>query len=247
MTRIERVALPDGLRAIARRDENGDLVIYVSSALDARRQRAAVIEAIRASRRAGWRAGLPIGIALLAGFRLFARRAATAIRARPAAWTGAAVAGATAVVVASLLLPTSPRSHGPAASAQPSFQGGSTSLPSRRPGTHLRRSLRVQPVAAIPATSPATGGGQPQSGQSSPASRQPPPGSTRTPPPPSPTAAAPSPTAAAPSPTFPAPAPTPSSSPAPAPSASVGQPGSCLVILAVHVCVPVRITLLVTG
>ena len=245
MIRIERVILPDGLRALARRNENGDLVIYVSNAIDARRQRAAVMEAIRASRRAGWRAGLPIGIVLLAGLRLTARRATTAIRARPAAWTGAAVAGVTAVVVASILLPTSARSHDPAPSAQPPPQRGSTSLPSRRPGAHHARSRgswQVQPVAAIPATSPSAPGGRPQSGQSSPVSAQQPPGFTRTPAPPSPTSAAPS---TAP----PAPTPTPSATPSPSPSPSVsgGQPGSCVPILVVRVCVPLRITVLVTG
>lgn len=248
MIRIERVILPDGLRAIARRDEHGDLVIYLSDAIDARRQRAAVLEAIRASRRAGWRAGLPIGIALLAGFRLSMRRAATAIRARPAAWTGAAVAGVTAVVVASVLLPTSARSHGPAPSAQPPFQGGRSSLPAGRPGDHPSGSSQVHPVAAIPERSPAAWGGQPQSVQSSPASRQPPPGSTGTPSPPSPTSAAPSPTSAAPSPTpSPAPTATPTPAPSPSPSPSGGQPGSCVFVLGVRVCVPLRIRLLVTG
>ena len=245
MIRIERVILPDGLRALARRNENGDLVIYVSNAIDARRQRAAVMEAIRASRRAGWRAGLPIVIALLAGLQLTARRAATAIRARPVAWTGAAVASATAVVVASVLLPTSARSHDPAPSAPPPFQRGSTRLPSRRPGAHPARSRgggQVQPVAAIPATSPAAGARRPQPGQTSPVSGQPPPGSTTTPAPPSPTSAAPS---TAP----PAPTPTPSATPSPSPSPSVsgGQPGSCVPILVVRVCVPLRITLLVSA
>jgi hypothetical protein len=246
MIRIERLSLPDGLRAIARRDENGDLVIYVSKAIDARRQRAAVMEAIRASRRAGWRAGLPIGIALLAGLRLSLRRAATAIHAQPAAWTGAAVAGVAAVVGASVLLSASPGPHSPAASAQPPVQGGSTSLPSQRPGGRAARppgSGQVRPVAAIPATSPAgSGGGQPQSGQSSPVSRQTPPGSTGGPAPTSPTSGAPSPTPPAPAPT---PTPTsapPSSAPQPSPSPSKGQPGTCVGILSIRVCVPLRIT-----
>ena len=54
---IERVARPAALRAIAHRDPNGHLVIHVSDVLDAERQRAAVMEALRASRRSGWRAG----------------------------------------------------------------------------------------------------------------------------------------------------------------------------------------------
>ena len=64
MIRIERVALPKGLRAVAYRNPRGDLVIYVSQALDADCVRTTVRKAIRASRRAGWRAGLPpVGVA----------------------------------------------------------------------------------------------------------------------------------------------------------------------------------------
>jgi hypothetical protein len=59
--RIERVALPAGLRAIAQRENDGILVIYVSDGLDAQRQRAAVMAAVRASRRAGWRGAVPVG------------------------------------------------------------------------------------------------------------------------------------------------------------------------------------------
>jgi hypothetical protein len=70
MIRIERIELPDGLRAVAHRDANGDLVIYVSRGLDPRRQRAAIMEAVRASRRAGWRGVLPAGIAMLGASRL---------------------------------------------------------------------------------------------------------------------------------------------------------------------------------
>jgi hypothetical protein len=38
---LERVDLPDGLRALAFRDRNGNLVIFVSAGLDAKQQRAA--------------------------------------------------------------------------------------------------------------------------------------------------------------------------------------------------------------
>jgi hypothetical protein len=113
--RVERVALPAGLRAVAQRDADGILVIYVSDQLDSRQQRAAVMEAVRASRRAGWRSALPAGagiaalgsarlvpVRLLAGpggrlWRWLGRRAAQA-RARPG--TAAGFVGATAAIIA---------------------------------------------------------------------------------------------------------------------------------------------------
>jgi hypothetical protein len=81
--RIERVALPAGLRAMAQRDADGVLIIYVSQELDARRQRAAVMTAVRASRRAGWRGGVPVGIAAFGSVRLLLRRAAGSARSPP--------------------------------------------------------------------------------------------------------------------------------------------------------------------
>jgi hypothetical protein len=118
--RVERVALPAGLRAVAQRDADGILVIYVSDQLDSRQQRAAVMEAVRASRRAGWRSALPAGAGiaalgsarlvpvrlvparLLAGptgrlWRWLGRLAAQA-RARPG--TAAGFVGATAAIIA---------------------------------------------------------------------------------------------------------------------------------------------------
>ena len=88
MIRIERVALPAGLRAIAQRDTDGILVIYVSDVLDPLRQRAAVMEAVRASRRAGWRGGVPAGVAAFGSVRLLLRRVAARIRAQPASAAG---------------------------------------------------------------------------------------------------------------------------------------------------------------
>ena len=119
MIRIERVRLPAGLRAVARRDANGDLVIYVSNALDSKRQQAAVMEAVRASRRAGWRAGLPIGIVLLAGLRLWLQRAATSLRAQPAAWAVAATAAAVGAIIAGVVLASTPHPHGSSADGPP--------------------------------------------------------------------------------------------------------------------------------
>src|SRR6185437_7781506 len=101
--------------AVARRDEHGNLFVFVSAELDSRQQRAAVLEAVRASRRAGWRAALPLWIGLAAGLRFWLRRLQSAIRTQPAAFAtgiGAIVAGA---VVAGVLL-TAPGSHSPLAS-----------------------------------------------------------------------------------------------------------------------------------
>jgi hypothetical protein len=241
MIRIERVILPNGLRAIARRDENGDLVVYVSNALDAGRQRAAVMAAVRASKRAGWRAGLPLGVALLAALRLWLGRAATAIHARPAAWAASAVTVTAGVVAAGALLLAPPHSHSPAASGRP--PAGASLSPSHQqqgePGPHRRR---AQPVAARPTRSPGMPGGLVQAGQSSPMPGQP----SRTAPAPGRTAS-PRPSQPPPAPvpsTSPSSAPSPEPSPSPSPSPSGGKPGSCVVLLGVRVCVPLQITVL---
>ncbi len=91
--RIERVSMPEGLRAIGHRNRRGDLIIYLSDALDAECARAAVQEVIRAARRAGWRTGLPpVGVALLVTLGQLLRGGATALRAQQAAWAAAATA-----------------------------------------------------------------------------------------------------------------------------------------------------------
>jgi hypothetical protein len=127
MIRIERVPLPDGLRALAHRDPDGGLLIYVSSTLDAPVQRIAVMAAVRASRQSEGRTAAPLGLALLAGLRLglgnwrgagpaLGRRVALArhIRhVRPVGWAaGSAVAAG--AVVAGLIL-TAPAHLHPAA------------------------------------------------------------------------------------------------------------------------------------
>ena len=138
MIRIERVTLPSGLRAVARRDDSGNLVIYVAAELDSRQQRTAVLEAVRASRRAGWRAALPIWIGLAAGLRFWLRRLQSLVRAQPAGWATGVGAVAAGAVVAAVLL-TSPGSHSPLASGGPT--GGSITGPAGQgqPGGHGHR------------------------------------------------------------------------------------------------------------
>ena len=70
MIRVERIALPTGLRAFTERDADGVLVIRVSDELDSRQQRAAVLEAVRASRRETTRRAVAAG----AGWPRSARR-----------------------------------------------------------------------------------------------------------------------------------------------------------------------------
>src|SRR5882757_5562146 len=81
--RVRHVSLPAGLNALARRGPADELTVYVSDALPPDRQRTAVRIALRASRRAGWRALLPApSIALLlASGMTWLRRAASALRA----------------------------------------------------------------------------------------------------------------------------------------------------------------------
>jgi hypothetical protein len=245
--RIERVTLPSGLRAVARRDENGHLIIYVSAELDSRQQRAAVLEAVRASRRAGWRAALPIWIGLAAGLRFWLRRLQSLIRAQPAGWatgTGAVVA---AGVIAGVLL-ASPGSHNPLASG--GAPGGvSTSQAAQGQsggGSHGRR--HVQPIVSYPSGS-ASGGPQPGSSSPRPGHSSPAPGrshssapTSSSPPPrhsssPSPT---PSTGSSTPTPTHtPTPTPTPKTSspkPTPTPSPKPSKTKHCVTILGITIC-----------
>jgi hypothetical protein len=55
MIHIERVELPEGIRAFAHRD-NGSVVVCVSPNLSARERLAAIRQALRAAPSAGWRA-----------------------------------------------------------------------------------------------------------------------------------------------------------------------------------------------
>jgi hypothetical protein len=237
--RIERVTLPEGLRATAHRDHNGDLVIYVSTALDAGKQRAAVMAAVRASRRAGWRAGLPVGVAAFGMARLWLRHGTRALRARPAAWVAVATAVGGVAAVAGIVLATPPHASGPAAAARPS--AGSTTLPQQsgqpggQPAQPGRHQGQVQPVSTVSPTTLPGQPGQPQPGGTSPVAGGPT-NPTSPSPGPGPTTSAPAP---APSSSAPAgPSPSPTASPSPPPPPPPGKSGSCVVVLGLQVCLP---------
>jgi hypothetical protein len=214
---LERVALPQGLRAVAYRDKRGNLIIYVSETLDAARQRAAVVEAIRASRRTEWRrGGLPsAGIVLLLGIRTVLWRAAGAIKARPVAWGAAAttaVAGASAAGVFITTVPHHPSP--PSASRQPPPGAVQPLTPQGQPPGHASHQAHARAVAA---PSSSAGRGQAAAAERG---RPVPTSSGGSSPTPAPAASAsPSPT-----PTQPAPSPSPSG-------------GICVDVLGIRVCV----------
>jgi hypothetical protein len=227
--RIERVPLPDGLRAIAHRDPRGDLIVYVSDALDAECVRATVRKVIRASRRAGWRAGVPpVGVAVLAALGQWLRGAARVLGARSATWATAATA-ATALVVggstAAVFLTRAPHQHISSAPAPSPVH--STALPGQPRGAAGRHRGQVQPAAATPSASGRVPADRPKPGRRSPAPghSSPAPSTSRSP------APAPSPAPR------PAASPSPSPAPSPSPSPSGGSPGGCVTILGIHVCV----------
>jgi hypothetical protein len=230
---LERVTLPRGLSALAHRDPDGNLVIFVSAALDASRQRAAVVEAIRATRRGTWRAGLPpVGLALVLGIKTAFRRVASAVRARPMAWGAAATATAAGVATAGALVITAPPpQHPPAATGPATGPGAAAPLPqaSRRPPAHPGRHGRSGHGAG---THVVSSGGSPSAGQpSAPGKPAPTSGGGGSAPSPAPS---PQPSTA-PAPTEPAPAPSPSPSPSPSPT---GGTGVCVTLLVVKACLP---------
>jgi len=231
--RIERVPMPDGLRALAHRYPHGDLIIYVSTTLDARKQRAAVMAAVRASRRAGRRTAVPLGIALLLGLRFGwpgLRRAATrlyrgtglTLPVRRVAWAAAGTAVATGAAVTGLVLssPAHPRhAFAPPAVSQTSQPAAGSG---HRPG-------QARPSGGLPTVPVSALAGQPQAARHSLTARS----ST---PAPSAPASAPAP---APS---PAPSASPSPSTAPSPTPTSGSPGTCVIVLGLPVCVPVSVS-----
>jgi hypothetical protein len=233
---LERVDLPDGLRALAYRDSDGNLVIYVSAGLDARQQRAAIMEALRASRRAGWRRTglLPVGIGLVLGIRALLGRVGRMVATRPVAWGAATTATVVGASAAGIFITSAPRSHPPSATGRPG--GPSTAQPlGQQPGGRSPHRRQVHPVA-VSRLSP--GPGQPAaSGSPTPAPTSP--GGPRpTTPAPSPgPSPSPSPTRTRPGPS-PGPSPSPPPSPSPSPSPTRSPPGACVVVLGITVCLP---------
>jgi len=215
--RVSHLALPSGLNALARRDPDGELSVYVSDALDPAHQRAAVRAALRAARRTGWRAALPAPSAALLALSLSRlRKGAGMLRAHPVAW-GAASAGMAAASVA-VYVAAVPHGHSPASTARPPAAVSAPPLPGQptvRPTGHPRTSHRVRPPAASTPAAP------PQAAPGSPAvvTAQP----TPAPGPPSPTA----------------PSPSPSPAPTPSPSSSSGGGGQCVTLLGIQVCLHV--------
>ena len=158
MIRLEHVALPDGLRALAYRDPRGHLIVYVSTSLDAKAQRAAVMEAIRATRRTGWRAALPpVGVALVLVAKALMHGATSTVRIRPAAWGAAAGATVLSASAAAVFVTAVPQHHGPSGPGyQPSPPAAGSSSPHHQKAAAPGPSNPAQPVAA-PGGSPGAG------------------------------------------------------------------------------------------
>lgn len=242
MIRIERVRLPPGMTAFARR-ENGTVFVYVSAGLPPGARLAAIREALRAAPDAGWRSGHhPVLLPALAGGAGLQR----APEGRWPYWVllTAAVAVAASLIAMTVLYGSGARhaAAGPPGSAPPGGQsspgpgraGGPTSSPGsnaslpgggpaeRKPsprGPKPQTSGTPVPVptpgkspAPTPGTSPATPAPQP----SPPTSGAPTPGSSTT--------------------SQPGP-PGPSPSPSPVKSPPGGSPAVCVVVLGVTICV----------
>jgi hypothetical protein len=166
------------------------------------------------------------------------RRVAASITARPAMWVGAVVVGAVAVVLAALVAVTAPHPHHPAA-APPSATRGGARPAVRRAGGRAHGAL-VRPLAARPAQSSGPAAGRPQPGQHPPRPGRTSPAPGRRPGPAGPSSPAAGPTAPDPAPSTSAPASSPPPAPtgSPSPSPTTGQPGTCVLVLGVRVCLP---------
>jgi len=212
MIHLERVPLPQGLRAVAYRDKRGNLVIYVSETLDATRQRAAVVEAIRASRRNEWRrGGLPsAAIVLLLGIRTVLWRAAGVLKARPLAWGTAATTAVAGASAAGVFITAVPH-HLPSQSRRPEPSAVQPLTPQGQSPGHASHQVHARAAAA-----PSASAGRGQAA----AAKRPQPNPTSSPTPTPAPSASPSPT-----PTQPAPSPSPSG-------------GICVVTLGIRVCLP---------
>jgi hypothetical protein len=225
MIHIERVELPEGIRAFAHRD-NGGLVVCVSPDLSARERLAAIRQALRAAPAAGWRAPRsPVLFpALLGSFGLH--------RAPEGRWTYrmavasvvvlvAVLVGATVLTGVSLHIGGNPRQDA-VAPGQPLLTGPgpapSQARDSHAPGSSSQPTSGTSPRGSAPSSGPA-----------------PTPAKTTT----SPGGPAPV-TSGSPAPVTTTPAPQPSSNPTPQPSPSPskqsGGSGSCVDVLGVTIC-----------
>jgi hypothetical protein len=221
MIRISHITLPAGLHAIAQRGPDSELTVYVSDALPADRQRAAVRIALRASRRRDWRALLPVPAAAFLALGLGGlRRAAGVLRAHAVAW-GTVSAAVAAAASAAVYIAVVPHGHRPVSTSQSPAASPPPATPRSSPRAHR------QPVAMPP---PATPRSSPR------AHRQP----AAAPPAGSPNAVAtlavqPTPAANGPSgaasPSTPA-----TASPSPSPTGS----SHCIVLLGIRVCLGVK-------
>jgi hypothetical protein len=226
MIHIERVELPEGIRAFAHRD-NGAVVVCVSPDLSARERLAAIRQALRAAPAAGWRAPRsPVLLpALLGSLGLQ--------RAPDGRWTyRMAVAGVVVLVAvlvgATVLTGVSLHIGRPqqdaVAPSQPLLTGPgpapSQARDSHAPGSSSQPTSGTSPRGSAPSSGPA-----------------PTPGKTTTT-----SSGGPAPAASgSPAPVTTTPAPQPSSNPSPQPSPSPtkssGGSGSCVDVLGVTICV----------
>jgi len=197
--RLSHVTLPRGLSAFARRNQAGDLEVFVSEDLPPDRQRSAVRVALRASRRAGWRGALlPVPVAaILAGGRGWLGRIGRSLQLHPVASATAATLAVAAGVVAVAVLPqhghpSASQLPAPAAvAAPPGHSSHAARSPGRATGTHPAPRTTEQGGSPAPGqattSAPAHGHGiAPASGPSpratpTPVTSQPNPSPTRSP------------------------------------------------------------------
>jgi hypothetical protein len=214
VTRPGDSTLPPGLSALAWRDLDDELNLYVSAALPPARQWAAARKAMRASCGRGWRRLLPVPPAALPGAPDRGRsRQASAPRTHLASWVTLSVV--LAVGAAAAFLTVAPQHHHRPAPGAAAASRTRSAAPVAQHGASDPTGSRA--AARPPKASPrAVTGGVPP-GHAAPPSASPPPGGGPTP------SARPTPGSQ--------PTSTPSASPSPSPTA-----GQCVVVLGVRIC-----------
>jgi len=240
MIRIERVRLPPGMKAFARR-ESGTVFVYVSAGLSPGQRLAAIREALRAAPDAGWRSGRhPVLLPALAG--------GAGLRAVPEGrwpyWVllTAAVAAVAGVIAMTVMQRGGTPGHaaGPGTTLQPggpSSPGGQVIGPGARSSASGPGSVPSGPGGRKPgprAPKPQTSGTPvpvPTPGASPTPGTSPSPGRSPTQPPPSGGPTPSSSSSPAPGPSGPSPGPSPSSTP------KGSSPGACVSVLGVTICV----------